>query len=285
MNFERTDKYIENLRFVVTTIDSYSRTLLDSYDKEGWLRNLLQAEAVCDRLSGCSTYHKLDNNGKSYINSVEKTDIPQTRDIEREFLSNCITPEQINSFLDLYAIKFEEPFTASGTIDDLLKACSNNVALLKEKNIITAKEENELNLIWDRIRFKFNYLLDELVNTFQKYRKSDKEINEVPAHTVNVDADEIFRSGKHKELLRLEDLLIRDNFLDRNRNWISEKKHLQIFVQGLIENGYFLPKKKNNLLKCYFEKRYNINMNELFQASRLSAFTGQYEITFSEYIF
>ena len=104
-----------------------------------------------------------------------------------------------------------------------------------------------------------------------------------------VTPDEIFQKGAYDKLIFLEKLLFEDKFIDDNNQWIAKKKNnapdiksLQIFIKGLQQNNYFLPKKNSNI-RQFFESRYSIKIGQSFEPARLNKLKDEYKIKFFNY--
>ena len=99
----------------------------------------------------------------------------------------------------------------------------------------------------------------------------------------------IFCSGAFKKLTSLEMLLHEDSYIDDKKQWIAKHKNkttdiksLQIFIRGLQQNNYFLPK-KNAMIRDFFELRYNIKIGQSFEQSRLNKLSDMYKTKFFNY--
>ena len=119
-----------------------------------------------------------------------------------------------------------------------------------------------------------------------------KNYNGSPNKTsIEVNPDEIFSRGSYDKLILLEKLLLEDKYIDCEKKWIAKHKNnqpdikrLQIFVKGLMQNNYFLPK-KNTQIRDFFELRYNIKIGQVFEQARLNKLKDEYKATFFNYNF
>jgi len=133
----------------------------------------------------------------------------------------------------------------------------------------------------------------EQIDNYQSDLTETKLIHqeEIPGKVAlpEIEPDEIFQTGAYDKLVLLENLLLDDKYIDNQKHWISKNKNgtcdiksLQIFVQGLQQNGYFLPK-KNSELRDFFQSRYNISIGQMFEKARLDRVINEYKVIFHDY--
>ena len=102
--------------------------------------------------------------------------------------------------------------------------------------------------------------------------------------------DMIFKPRMYEKYLTIEPRLIKDGYLNEDIEWIAMKKSrkdikkLIIFLDGLIKEGYFMPF-RDSKIKMFFEKRYNIELKQNFEASRRKQYEDEYKIIFYNYPF
>ena len=90
----------------------------------------------------------------------------------------------------------------------------------------------------------------------------------------NILPDEIFRSRMFDKFRELEERLVKLGDLDGELRWQAKHKNdkpdikrLVTFLTGLLDNGYFLPK-RDMAIKCFFEMRYRITIGQNFERRR-----------------
>lgn len=100
------------------------------------------------------------------------------------------------------------------------------------------------------------------------------ESDEQPPEIQRISPDEIFRSRMFDKLRELEARLVRSGDLDDKLHWQAKHKNdkpdikrLVTFLAGLIDNGYFLPK-RDTAIKAFFEERYRIPIGQNFERRR-----------------
>ncbi len=102
--------------------------------------------------------------------------------------------------------------------------------------------------------------------------------------------DMIFKLRMYEKYLIIEGRLIKDGCLNENLEWIAinkgrkDIKKLIILLDGLINEGYFMPY-RDNKVKLFFERRYNVELKQNFEPSRRKQYEGDYKIVFYNYPF
>ncbi len=102
--------------------------------------------------------------------------------------------------------------------------------------------------------------------------------------------DMIFKLRMFEKYLIIEARLIKDGYLNENLEWIAinkgrkDLKKLIILLVGLIKEEYFMPH-RDNKIKLFFERRYNVELKQNFEPSRRKQYEGQHRITFYNYPF
>ena len=102
----------------------------------------------------------------------------------------------------------------------------------------------------------------------------------------NILPDEIFRSRMFDKFHELEERLVKLGDLDGELRWQAKHKNnkpdikrLVTFLTGLLDNGYFLPKRDMSI-KRFFEMRYRIVIGQNFERRRREPLTKIYRTIF-----
>ena len=127
----------------------------------------------------------------------------------------------------------------------------------------------------------------DLNNAKNNINSSDTQIEE--GFDIEIRPDEIFMLGAFEKFVLLEEKLIEDKYIDNEKRWIAKQKNnkinmkcLQIFVKGLQQNNYFLPK-KNSIIRRFFESRYSVTILQAFEPARLDKLKDEYKARFHDY--
>ncbi len=109
--------------------------------------------------------------------------------------------------------------------------------------------------------------------------------------TTSIDPDTIFRTNMYEKFLSLEERLISEKYLDNQLCWLPTHpnntpniRKLIIFIMGLIDNTYFLPK-RNPQIRQFFEDRYSIEIGQNLEPSRCKNLRKEYLNIFYDYKF
>lgn len=112
------------------------------------------------------------------------------------------------------------------------------------------------------------------------------ESDEQQAEPKRIMPDEIFRSRMFDKLQELEVRLVKLGDLDKELHWQAKHKNgkpdikrLVIFLAGLLDNGYFLPK-RDVAIKRFFEERYQIPIGQNFERKRRELLVKEYRTIF-----
>ena len=124
----------------------------------------------------------------------------------------------------------------------------------------------------------------ESTNSSKEEKTSIKKANPIAPDT-------IFKSDMYEKFLSLEKELIHDEYLDLQLCWLpthpNDTPNIQkliIFIIGLIDNKYFLPK-RDPQIRRFFEHRYSIEIGQNFEPSRRKNLAGEYQNIFYDYKF
>ena len=164
------------------------------------------------------------------------------------------------------------------------------------EHIIYTASQNETN----RVERRINYILDEFsslpaISDFpamisaarsrdirfllvvqsksQLVKRYREEAETIIANCMNW----VFLTSRELQLLREISELC-----GQQKNGKPNIKSLQIFVKGLQQNNYFLPK-KNSKMRQFFERRYDITIGQGFEQARLDRLKDEYMVTFQNY--
>lgn len=106
-----------------------------------------------------------------------------------------------------------------------------------------------------------------------------------------IDPDTIFRTNMFEKFISLEEKLISDDYLDNQLCWLPTHPNnspniqkLKIFIIGLIDNKYFLPK-RNPQIRRFFEHRYSIEIGQNLEPNRCKNLEKEYLNIFYDYKF
>ena len=236
------------------------------------------------------------------------------RDLIRENIRICETRREVFSQVDFEALcRLQEDYLFAGKRTSLL----NDRKLIEEYPYPTEREREELlrenrselhELDKERNRYRqenaawickdyyaaicetsrsFAAILDSYFPVEEKTATAAPTASDVqPTETKNILPDEIFRSRMFDKLRELESRLVKSGDLDEDLHWQakhkngkSDIKRLVTFLAGLLDNGYFLPK-RDAAIKRFFEERYRIPIGQNFERKRREPLTKDYRTIF-----
>ena len=82
-----------------------------------------------------------------------------------------------------------------------------------------------------------------------------------------------------ERLVKLGDLDVELRWQAKHKNDKPDIKRLVTFLTGLLDNGYFLPK-RDMAIKRFFEMRYRITIGQNFERRRRESLTKIYRTIF-----
>lgn len=240
--------------------------------------------------------------------------LARLRDLIRENIHICETRRNISSRMDfdaLYQLQEEYLFAKRRT------ALLNDKKLIEGYPYPTEREreqllqENRSELIEldnERSRYRqknvawickdYYTAICEMSRSFATILDNYFPVAEEPVMTVSPESDEqqaepkrimpdeIFRSRMFDKLQELEVRLVKLGDLDKELHWQAKHKNgkpdikrLVIFLAGLLDNGYFLPK-RDVAIKRFFEERYQIPIGQNFERKRRELLVKEYRTIF-----
>lgn len=171
-------------------------------------------------------------------------------------------------------------------------------SLYDQQEEITTEASQYTENIFEKL-YNLSLEFESIINKYLPTATPDPylETEEHPASTKEsvpvkeIDPDTIFRAKKFEKLLVLEQKLVVNKYLNSELHWVSthengkaDIKRLIIFLTGLVDNDYFLPK-RDSKIKTFFEARYHISIGQNFEPSRRKQYIGEYKMVFYDYPF
>lgn len=125
--------------------------------------------------------------------------------------------------------------------------------------------QNETKLPFRFIRQEYDITKPDSINWRLEPPLASWDVPELP----KID-EEIFKSSSVSKFERIEQALIERKYLDKNLNWIGEKKDLAALIEVLYDKMFFRHNLTRLNLKKYFNKRYNTEIGQEFEPKRVS---------------
>lgn len=118
---------------------------------------------------------------------------------------------------------------------------------------------------WEADKMRFDVILINWLKV-----NNQKLINEEPKFkNIRIDESDIFYSFKETEFFKIERKLFNRGFLDKHSIWKNQKNELAVFIEILIKEKDFFKEKKRTKIKRFFENRYNTEIGQVFQPSKI----------------
>ena len=157
-------------------------------------------------------------------------------------------------------------------------------------NNFSLKARNTIEITFKQLLKEYSCQKSIEIKSISEYTNR-KQTEEGKSPKSEIESTEIFKSNMYKKFEGLENKLIEDKYLNREKRWISVHKNkkpdiqsLVIFLLALKDNKYFLLGKDTEVKK-FFDTRYSISIGQNFEENKREKHEGKWQWKFSNYPF